>query len=266
MSDLQPLPPGSAAQVPLQNPVQHSEPEVQATPAWRQAVPEHAPATQESEQHSPEVWQGPPCGLQNAGVVQVAEPDGPEHIPEQHSEADWHDALAPLQASAGDRQTPAPPEVSQRPEQQSLEAVQPWSSCLQRFEGSVQMPFAQVLVQQSAPVVHAAPAALQVAVATQTFPAQPRPVQQSDGVVQASLACLQAGTWQVRAAPAVGHSRPMQQSALVRHGALATPQVGGGKQVPPVHESVPRQQGTVDEQAPFVAPQVAGATHIVPVP
>jgi hypothetical protein len=202
--------------------------------------------------------------LQKAGVVHVRAPVAPAHMPEQQSDADRQDTPDPPQATMGDLQTPAPLEVSQKPEQQSFAAVQAVSSCLQRFDGSVQMPFAHALVQQAFALRHAPPAGLQVAVPTQTFPAQPSdsPAQQSDGTLQAWVAWAQRGTWQVRFVPLAGQVRPMQQSSLVRHGVLAPPQVGGGVQVPFVHESVPRQHGTVGEQAPLVAPQVAGGTQL----
>src|SRR5690242_3659435 len=139
MSDLQPLPPGSAAQrwSAPQSPVQHWLPAVQAVPVWLQTVPAQAWLTHDSEQHSPDESQLPPSGLQNAGVVQVAAPDGPEHMPEQHPDADWHEAPAPPQLTAGDAHTPVPLEVSHTPEQQSFAAVQPASSALHTFDGSV---------------------------------------------------------------------------------------------------------------------------------
>jgi hypothetical protein len=117
--------------------------------------------------------------------------------------------------------------VSQWPEQQSWAAAQLAASGLQTFEGCVQMLFAHAFVQQSLLVRQLPPAALQVAVPTQTFPAHPSPSpeQQSDGTVQVPARCEQAGTWQVRVPPLGGQTSPMQQSESRRQGALAAPQV-----------------------------------------
>jgi hypothetical protein len=248
-----------------QRPVQQSEPAAQVAPCCLQVVPLQVaePTSQESEQHSPEDAQLPPAGLQNAAVAQVAEPAAPVQNAEQQSAPVRQASPAPPQEMVGDAQT-FPPAASQKPEQQSFAAAQLAESCLQTLEGSVQTPFAQALVQQSALVVQPEPAAPQVAVPTQRFAAQPSPspAQQSLGTVQACDRCEQAGVWQVRVAPPAGQTRPMQQSPSVRQGALADPQVGGAVQWPEVQESEALQHGTVAEQAPFVALQVAGGTQL----
>lgn len=261
-SDLQPLPPGSAAQtLPVQRPVQHSVPAPQEVPVCLQVPPSHTPAVHLSEQHSPAEPQLPPAGLQNAAVVQVAAPAGPLHIAEQQSVPMVQESPAPAHDTVGDTQVWLV--GSQSPEQHSCEVAQVAARSLQSVTGTVQTLFAQEFVQQSLIEVQALPAGEQVAVETHWFPAQPSdsPAQQSAGTEQDPPECEQAGTWQVRVAPPAGQRRPMQQSPSVRQGALALPQVGGGVQVPFVHESEPLQQGTVGEQVPFVAPQVVGGTQ-----
>ncbi len=176
-SVLQPLPPGSAAQwFAVHTPEQQSAPVAHPASSCLQAVPPQTPDVQESVQHSPDDAHELPAALQKVPAAQVLLPIGPVHIAEQQSAPFTQLAPADRQTVVGEAHTPEPLEVSQNPEQQSAAAVQEVERSLQVFAGSVQTPFAHAFVQQSALVRQLPPAALQVAVPTQVFPAQPRPV------------------------------------------------------------------------------------------
>lgn len=260
---LQPLPPGSAAQLPeVQSPVQHPLPVVQVVSSCLHAVSPHVPPAQESEQHSPEETQAAPPALQKVLVVQLPL----LHTAEQQSAEAVQWAPAAPQVEDGEAQAMAVPTPvgAQRPEQQSELAAQEAVRPAQVLGGLVQIPLAQALVQQSAMPAQAAPSAPQSEVLTHRLPAQPRPLQQSDGSEQAWPLVAQAGTWQVLGVPDDGHTRPMQQSPSVRQVAPPAPQLAAPAQVPPVQVSEPLQHGTVGEQLPPVAPQTAGATQEPP--
>jgi hypothetical protein len=180
---LQPSPPGSGAQaLPVQIPVQHWAPEVQASPWRRQAVPPHAPPVHESMQHSPEDAQGVPGGLQNDAATHVPVLS---HSPEQHWLSSGSQA-APLARHTVEGEAQRPAARSQNPEQQSASCPHERNSSAQVPSGSVQTPFAQALVQQVAPERQVPPAAVHAAGSTQRPPAQAvsSAWQQSDGTVQ----------------------------------------------------------------------------------
>lgn len=109
---LQPFPPGSAAQafsvLPTatgsHRPVQHSAPSAQDVPVWAQLAPVQNPASQRSEQHSPdEVHALPPPvpdGLQKDAAMHLES----LHIAEQQAAAPptLQSAPSPPQLTVGD--------------------------------------------------------------------------------------------------------------------------------------------------------------------
>jgi hypothetical protein len=260
-SVLQPLPPGSGAHwLAVHTPVQHCAPEVQASWSSLQTVSAQAPSTQESEQHSPDEVQPAAPTLQKVALVQVLL----LHTFEQQSSRTEHWAPAVPHEVAGEAHTPRPLDVSHRPEQQSCAVAQPAVSAAHWFVAFVQIPFAQAFVQQSALVVQKAPPPLQVDASTHWSPAQARfsPAQQSPGSAQAWPLVEHAGTWQVRGLPAVGQTRPAQQSPSTRHQAVSIPQATWAVHVPFVQLSPELQQGFVAPHVSPVPPQIAGARHV----
>ncbi len=191
----QPLPPTRAAQAftvepaatGSQAPVQHSESAVQEVPCCLQLPDVHSwvPGSQPIEQHSPGDVQLPPAGLQKRAPVQTEA----VHTVEQHSAPDAQAASFALHVTVGDAQVCEA--GSHRPVQQSLELVQGAAIDPHWLASSVQMPFAQAFVQQSAVVVQVAPAFPQVESEVHFPAAQPRlsPEQQSAWTVHAPSRC-----------------------------------------------------------------------------
>ena len=270
-SVLHPFPPGRAAHavavptpVGSHSPVQHDDPSAHAVPVFRHGSLPQCPASQESEQHSPGDVQEASPGLQKVAVAQV--PVAPLHSVEQHSAPVVQ--LAPLgpHVVAGDAHVWEV--ASHRPEQQSLAAVHAAVRPAHSFAGTVHTPFAHAFVQQLALVRQLpTPAALQVAVATHALAAQPRlsPAQQSVGSEHDSVMCEHAGTWHVLGLPAVGQTRPAQQSPSAAQYAVATPQAAAAVHRPLVQLSLEAQHGFVGLHVSFVPPQSAGATQVPPV-
>lgn len=209
-SVLQALPPGSGAHLLLvQTPVQQSEGAPHGASSCLQVLPSQAPATHESEQHSPEEPQALPVGVQNAAGTQLPR----EQRPEQQSPVTVQ--LAPWlpQAFPGLVQTFTAVLIgsgSHSPVQHWESAVQVAASDLHWSRGSVQRPFAQALVQQVELLAQLVEAPVQLEV--QTFPAQPSPEQHWLGVVQDAPELPQAATPQVPPR----QERPLQQSPSPR--------------------------------------------------
>jgi hypothetical protein len=260
-SVLQPFPPGSAAHASfVQTPVQHSAPVVHDAAFFLHVVPPHVLPAHVSEQHSPGVAHVAPSPLQKMAEAHVPL----LQIAEQQSPPWRHVASAAAQLVVGDAHWCAV--GSHRPEQQSSCAAQEAVSGPHWPSGSVQIPFAQELVQQSAFVLQENPSALQSVVATHVFAAQPWATgvwQQSPGTVHPAPGSPQGGTWQVPVAAPGGtaHARPKQQSGSAAHAADVPPQVGGAAHRPPVQPSPRLQQGTSTEQVSPVPAQTSGAVH-----
>jgi hypothetical protein len=220
-----------------------------------QVTSAQTPEAHESEQHSPEVVQDFPAGVQNAVETQMP----PEQMPEQHS------AALP-QTPPASRQTDSAfvqiftdvfaGSVAQYPVQQSESAAHCVVSDLHWSAGSVQTPFAQRFVQQDTFVKQVVPAPVQLEV--QRSPAQPRPAQHWLGTAQVAPDWPQAGTRQVPP----WHVRPLQQSPSARQSPPVSWQVTGAVQAPFVQLSVALQQGWVVQAAP-VSAHTTGATQVL---
>ena len=199
---------GTGAQAPFE-----ARPEQQlaaldvAAPAWRHGCAAHLPPVHWSEQHSPAPVQASLAALQNSDVVHFP----PEHTVEQHSAAPLQSAPTSPHDATGSSHFPL---VHANPVQQSFVDAQACVACLQvgaerhtpasqvsvpqHWPMPAQPPFSTThadvpphvpplhgsALQQSAPDVHAPPAAVQVG-PPHVPPLHGSALQQSDAAVQA---------------------------------------------------------------------------------
>ena len=209
-SVLQTYPPevGTAAHAPFEaRPEQQLAALEVAAPAWRHGCAPHLPPVHWSEQHSPAPVQTAPASLQNCVVVHFPA----EHTVEQHSAPPLQSAPRSPHVATGASHLPP---VHANPVQQSLVEAQACVACLQvgaerhtpasqvsvpqHWPMPAQPPFSTThadgpphvpplhgsALQQSAPEVHAPPAAVQIG-PPHVPPLQGSELQQSDAAVQA---------------------------------------------------------------------------------
>jgi len=202
---------GTGAQAPFEaRPEQQLAALVVAAPAWRHGCAAHLPPAHWSEQHSPAPVQAAPVSLQNSAVVHLL----PAHTVEQHSAPPLQSAPTSPHVATGAAHFPL---VHANPVQQSLVDAQSCVACLQvgaerhtppsqvsvpqHWPMPAQPPFSTThaddpphvpplhgsALQQSAPEVHAPPAAAQLGVTDPPHvpPLHGSALQQSDAAVQA---------------------------------------------------------------------------------